>query len=57
MGLTSSHDQTHAKAHQNAYQIRDEDEDPDAIIKFGRCLRVSENALTRFVRRNRYPRG
>ncbi len=42
------------KAHQVARQIRDEDEDPDAVIKIGRCLRVSDEALMRFIQRNRY---
>jgi hypothetical protein len=42
------------KAHQIARQIRDEDENPNAVIKFGRCLRVSEGALMRFIRRHRY---
>jgi hypothetical protein len=42
------------KAHQIAHQIRDEDEDPDAVIKFGRCPRVSEEALMRFIKRHRY---
>jgi hypothetical protein len=44
------------KAHQIAHQIRDEDEDPDAVIRFGRCLRISEDALVRFIQRHRYPR-
>jgi hypothetical protein len=43
------------KAHQIAHQIRDQDEDPDAVIKFGRCVRVSENALLRFIQGHRYP--
>jgi hypothetical protein len=42
------------KAHQIAHQIAEEDEDPDAVIKFGRCLRVSEEALMRFIQRHRY---
>ena len=42
------------KAHQIARQIRDEDEDPSAVIKFGRCLRVSKDALIRFIQRHRY---
>jgi hypothetical protein len=44
------------KAHQIARQIRDEDEDPDAVIKFDRCLRISEDALIRFIQRHRYPK-
>ena len=42
------------KANQIAHQIRDEDEDPNAVIKFGRCLRVSEDALMRFIQRHCY---
>ena len=45
------------KAHQIAGEIRGNDEDPDAVIKFGRCLRVSEDALMRFIQRHRYPRA
>jgi hypothetical protein len=41
------------KAHQIAHQIADEDEDPDAVIKFGRCLRISADALSRFIQRHR----
>jgi hypothetical protein len=44
------------KSHQITCQIRDEDENPDAVIKFGRCLRVSEDAFMRFIRRHRYRR-
>ena len=43
------------KAHQIAHQIRDKDEDPNAVIKFGRCLRISKDALIRFIQRHRYP--
>jgi hypothetical protein len=53
--VASSQDQTHAKAHQIAHQIRDKDEDPNAVIKFGRCLRISKDALIRFIQRHRYP--
>jgi hypothetical protein len=42
-------------AHQISRQIADEDEDPIAVIKFGRCLRVSEDALMRFIERHSYP--
>ena len=44
------------KAHQIAGQIRDENEDPDAVLEFGRCVRVSEDALMRYIQRHRYPR-
>jgi hypothetical protein len=44
------------KGHQIAGQIRDVDEDPNAVIKLGRCVRVSEEALRRFIQRNRYPK-
>jgi hypothetical protein len=43
------------KAYQIACEIGDKDEDPDAVIKFGRCLRVSEDALMRFIQGHRYP--
>jgi Helix-turn-helix domain len=43
------------KAHQIARQIRVEDGDPDAVIKFGRCVRISKDALMRFIQRHRYP--
>jgi hypothetical protein len=42
------------KAHQIARQIADEDEDPEAVIKFGRCLRTSKGAFMRFMQRHRY---
>jgi hypothetical protein len=42
------------KAHQIAGQIRNEDEDPDAVLKLGRCVRVSKDALMRFIQRQRY---
>jgi hypothetical protein len=44
------------KAHQIAGEIRGNDENPDAVIRFGRCVRVSEAALMRFIQRHRYPK-
>ncbi len=45
------------KAHQIAGQIRDEDEDSDAVLKLGRCVQVSRLALMQYVQRHRYPRN
>jgi hypothetical protein len=38
------------------HRIVDDDENPDALIKFGCCLRICKDALIRWIKRQRYSR-
>ena len=37
------------KAHHIVQQIAEENEDPEAVIKFGRCLRIADDAFRQWI--------